>query len=90
MTKLTTPTGGRYNDVGPINPGKKHVVQVQPRVFAPVVFDKPEDAPIKNTSTTTLYDGAELRAFDKRVGAMDFQKHPSLISGVRVPCKGGM
>lgn len=33
--------------------------------------------PITNASTTGTYDGAELRPFDKRPGAMDFKQWPS-------------
>lgn len=42
--------------------------------------DKAEQAtqkPITTRSMTGTYDGAELRPFDKRPGAMDFKKWPS-------------
>lgn len=37
----------------------------------------PSAAPINNRSMGGTYDGAELRPFDKRPGAMDFKKWPS-------------
>lgn len=43
---------------------------------------RPANAPITNATTTELYDGAELRPFEGRPGAMDAFALPSLI-GVR-------
>lgn len=44
-----------------------------------------KDVPVKAGTTFGTYDGAELKPFDGRPGAMDAFSLPSLVSGERVP-----